>query len=183
MESSAKPRKLRTRPTNSKRRYESLLRLSEVLSQLRDPEDISTVLSEQLRECLKFLRFYIVVYEENSEETGWAVFGQEKKLVAVYANTPVQQRPSWQAYATQEPVYIRDWDTDPRLHVPLKQGIVDHGLDIAPLIFVPMTTAHRRLGALGMSGLPGTTYSTQDISFLRLIGRVVATALSDTFNL
>ena len=183
MESSAKPRKLRTRPTNSKRRYESLLRLSEVLSQLRDPEDISTVLSEQLRECLQFLRFYIVVYEENSEETAWAVFGQEKKLVAVYANTPVQQRPSWQAYATQEPVYIRDWDTDPRLHVPLKQGIVDHGLDIAPLIFVPMTTAHRRLGALGMSGLPGTTYSTQDISFLRLIGRVVATALSDTFNL
>src|SRR5206468_4552348 len=40
-----------------------------------------------------------------------------------------------------------------------------------------------RLGALGMSGTPGTVYGTDDISFLRLIGRVVAFAIDDNFNL
>ena len=48
---------------------------------------------------------------------------------------------------------------------------------------MPLTTPHRRLGALGMSGPPGTVYSREDIGFLRLIGRVVAFAIDDNFNL
>ena len=57
------------------------------------------------------------------------------------------------------------------------------GLHIGPLVFVPLTTPHRRLGALGMSGRPGAVYSAEDISFLSLIGRVVAFAIDDNFNL
>lgn len=34
-----------------------------------------------------------------------------------------------------------------------------------------------------MSGPPGTAYSSEDIGFLRLIGRVVAFAIDDNFNL
>ena len=89
------------------------------------------------------------------------------------ADVTVEQRPSWQAFTTQEPFHIRDWKTDDRVPAGLKQGIAIHGLDIGPLVFVPLTTPHRRLGALGMSGRPGTAYTCDDISFLRLIGRVV----------
>ncbi len=165
------------------RRYDAVLRLSEFLSECRDPEDLTKVLSEQLREYLEFLQFYIVVYKENSDEVEWAVVGREKSLIAAYANVPVQQRPSWQAYSTQEPIHIHDWNTDERVPVRFKEGITDQGLDVGPLVFVPLTTAHRRLGALGVSGPPATAYSSEDISFLRLIGRVVASALSDIFNL
>ncbi|MGA8530733.1 MAG: PAS domain-containing protein, partial [Acidobacteriaceae bacterium] len=165
------------------RRYEALLRLSEVLSECRDPEDLTRILSEQLREYLEFLQFYIIVYKENSDEVEWAVVGRERSLIAAYANVPVQRRPSWQAYSTQEPIYILDWKTDERVPDRLKQGIADVGLDVGPLVFVPLTTAHRRLGALGVSGPPATAYSSEDIGFLRLIGRVVASAISDLFNL
>ena len=109
--------------------------------------------------------------------------GREKSLVAAYADVPVQQRPSWQAYTTQEPFHIHDWNTDERVPARLKEGIAAQGLDVGPLVFVPLTTPHRRLGALGMSGSPGTVYSNDDISFLRLIGRVVAFAIDDNFNL
>src|SRR6266404_4210123 len=34
-----------------------------------------------------------------------------------------------------------------------------------------------------MSGSPGTLYGSDDISFLRLIGRIVAFAIDDNFNL
>jgi len=57
------------------------------------------------------------------------------------------------------------------------------GLMSVPLVFVPLTTPHRRLGALGMSGPPGIAYDNEDIAFLRLIGRVVAFAIDDNFNL
>ena len=94
------------------RRYEAVLRLSEALSLCQEPEDLTKILSEQLREFLDFLQFYIVVYKENSTEVEWAVVGREKSLVSAYADVPVQQRPSWQAYNRQEPIYIRHWDTD-----------------------------------------------------------------------
>ncbi len=164
-------------------RYAAVLHLSEALSQSRDPEDLTAVLSEQLRGYLEFLRFYIVVYKENSDEVEWAVIGRESSLIATYANVPVQQRPSWLVYTTQEPVIVRDWETDERFPAALKKGIADQGLELGPLIFVPLTTPHRRLGALGMSGSPGTVYSGDDVAFLRLIGRIVALAIDDNFNL
>jgi PAS domain S-box-containing protein len=164
-------------------RYEAVLRLSEALSQCRDPEDLTTILSEELPEFLTFLQFYIVVYKENSDEVEWAVVGQEKSLITAYANVPVQERPSWQAYKTQEPFHIRDWDTDARVPAQLRKGVADLGLDPGPLVFVPLTTPHRRLGALGMSGPLGTAYTSEDVRFLQLIGRVVALRISDSFNL
>jgi formate hydrogenlyase transcriptional activator len=168
---------------NSARRYEALLRLSEALSMCRETEELTKTLSEQLGEFLDFFQFYIIVYKQNSVDVEWAVLGSEKNLVSAYSDVPVQQRPSWCAYATQEPFYIADWDTDERIPARLKEGIATQGLEIGPLIFVPLTTPHRRLGALGMSGFPGTLYSSDDISFLRLIGRVVAFAIDDNFNL
>jgi formate hydrogenlyase transcriptional activator len=165
------------------RRYEAVLRISEALSACREPEDLTRILSEQLREFLDFFQFYIIVYKENSTEVEWAVVGSEKSLISAYADVPVEERPSWRAYATQEPFHIADWDADERVPARLKQGIEAQGLQIGPLAFVPLTTPHRRLGALGMSGRPGAAYSSEDIGFLRLIGRVVAFAIDDNFNL
>jgi len=170
-------------PRSDGRRYEAVLRLSEALSVCTEPEDLTKVLSEQLHEFLDFLQFYIIVYKEKSSEVEWAVVGREKSLMAAYADVPVNQRPSWQAYTTQEPFHIHDWSTDARVPARLKEGIAAQGLDVGPLVFVPLTTPHRRLGALGMSGSPRTVYSNDDISFLRLVGRVVAFAIDDNFNL
>src|SRR5580692_10462251 len=165
------------------RRYEALLRISEALSACSEPEDLTRILSEHLGEFLDFFQFYIIVYKENSTEVEWAVVGSEKSLISAYADVPVEDRPSWRAYAAQEPFHIADWDADERVPACLKQGIAAQGLQIGPLVFVPLTTPHRRLGALGMSGPPGAVYSAEDISFLSLIGRVVAFAIDDNFNL
>ena len=165
------------------RRYEAVLRLSEALSQCREPEDLTAILSKELREFLMFLQFYIVVYKESSDEVEWAVVGQEMSLVAAYADVPVQERPSWHAYKTQEPFHIHDWETDERVPAHLKKGVAAQGLDVGPLVFVPLTTPHRRLGALGMSGPAAAVYTSEDITFLGLIGRVVALRISDSFNL
>src|SRR6202051_2164252 len=171
------------RVSEAGRRYEAVLRISEALSACREPEDLTRILSEQLGEFLDFFQFYIIVYKENSTEVEWAVVGSEKSLMSAYADVPVQERPSWRAYATQEPFQIADWDADERVPARLKQGIAAQGLRIGPLVFVPLTTPHGRLGALGMSGRPETVYSSEDIGFLRLIGRVVAFAIDDNFNL
>jgi PAS domain S-box-containing protein len=170
-------------PRSDGRRYEAVLRLSEALSLCSESEELTKILSEQLRGFLDFLQFYIIVYKESSSEVEWAVVGQEKSLMAAYADVPVEQRPSWQAYITQQPFHIHDWSSDERVPERLKRGIAAEGLNVGPLVFVPLTTPHRHLGALGMSGAVGTAYSADDVSFLRLIGRVLAFAIDDNFNL
>ena len=55
-----------------------MLRLSEAQSLCPEPEDLTEVLSEQLREFLAFLQFYIIVYKEKSSEVEWAVVGREE---------------------------------------------------------------------------------------------------------
>jgi formate hydrogenlyase transcriptional activator len=176
-------RDLHAPPKSDGRRYEAVLRLGEALSSLREPEELTAILSEQLRGFLDFFQFYIIVYKENSTEVEWAVLGAEKRLISAYSGVPVEERPSWQAYTTQQPVHIADLYADERVPARLKQGLADQGIEVGPLVFVPLTTPHRRLGALGLSGAPGSVYSTDDISFLRLIGRVVALAIDDNFNL
>jgi len=170
-------------PQVAARRYEAVLRLSEALSQCREPEDLTAILAEELREFLTFLQFYIVLYTENSDEVEWAVVEREKEVAFAYAGVPVQERPSWYAYKTQEPFHIREWDTDERVPANLKKGVAALGLEVGPLVFVPVTTPDRRLGALGMSGPLGTVYTSEDVGFLQLIGRVVALRISDSFNL
>ena len=170
-------------PEGIGRGYAAILRLSEVLSRCQEPEDLTEILSEELHEFLTFLQFYIIVYKENSTEVEWAVVGREKNHVASYADVPVQQRPSWQTYITQEPFHIHDWKIDKRIPSRLKEGVASQGLDVGPLVFVPLTTPHRRLGALGMAGSPGTVYTDDHIGFLRLIGRIVAFAIDHNFNL
>src|SRR5207249_7720652 len=138
------------RHTRSKRDWSSDVCSSDLLTRM---------LAEELREFLKFLGFYIVVYKKNSTEVEWAVLGQEKSLVSAYSGVPVEERPSWRAYATQEPFHIADWNADERIPQRLKEGLAAQGIEVGSLVFVPLTTPHRRLGALGMSGAPGTAYS------------------------
>ena len=170
-------------PRSDGRRYEAVLQLSEALSACGEPEELTKILSRELGEFLDFFEFYIILYKENSTELEWAVLDPEKTQVATYRGVPVQDRRSWRVYTTQEPYYILDWNTDEAVSAGLKQGLAGQGIEVGPVVFVPLTTPHRRLGALGVSGTPGTVYGVDDISFLRLVGRVVAFAIDDNFNL
>src|SRR5437879_9263840 len=143
---------VRLPPRSDGRRYEAVLRLSEALSACREHEELTKTLSQELGEFLDFFQFYIIVYTENSTEIEWAVLGQEKSLISAYSGVPVEERPSWRAYATQEPFHIADLDADERIPQRLKEGLAAQGIEVGSLVFVPLTTPHRRLGALGMSG-------------------------------
>src|SRR5207247_6096086 len=129
----------RISPRSDGRRYEAVVRLSDAISACREPEELTNILSQQLGEFLNFFQFYIIVYKENSTDVEWAVLGPEKSQVATYAGVPVQQRPSWRAYATQEPYHIADWNTDERVSARLKQGLASARIEVGPSACVPLS--------------------------------------------
>src|SRR5579863_2454750 len=121
-------------PRNDGRRYEAVLRLSEALSLCAEPEDLTKILSEELREFLAFLQFYIIIYKENSTEVEWAVVGREQSLVAAYADVPVERRPSSPAFTTQPPCPIQAWRTPEPVPRRLQLGFAAEGLNVGPLV-------------------------------------------------
>jgi len=160
-------------------RYGALFRITEALSACREPEELARVLAGELRELISFDHLDVLIFKENSNEIEWHGWGTEP---VAFPDLPIEETSSWHVYNTQEPCHIADWDADgafPRLKRLLEEG----GLKVGSVIRVPLTTAHRRLGTLGICSQSRNAYRREDVCFLQLLARGVALAIDDALNL
>jgi formate hydrogenlyase transcriptional activator len=160
-------------------RYGALFRITEALSACREPEELARVLAGELRELINFDHLDVLIFKENSSEIEWHGWGTEP---VAFPSLPVEETSSWHVYNTQEPCHIADWEADgafPRLKRLLEEG----GLKVGSVIRVPLTTAHRRLGTLGICSESRNAYCREDVCFLQLLARGVALAIDDALNL
>ncbi|MCU1332540.1 MAG: Sigma-54 dependent transcriptional regulator (Modular protein) [Candidatus Angelobacter sp.] len=160
-------------------RYEALFRISEALSACRDPEELSQVLADQLREFVSFDYLDVLVFRENSNEVEWRV---TPEFQIVCPNLPIEETLSWHVYRTQEALHVEDWSEDTNFS-RLKRLAESSGVELGSAICLPLTTAHRRLGTLGICSHARNAYSKEDVSFLHLLGRGIALAIDDVLNL
>jgi formate hydrogenlyase transcriptional activator len=82
----------------------------------------------------------------------------------------------WQ---TQQPILVPDLAEEirwPRVVQNMKED------DARSFCFVPLTTAVRRLGAMGFLSLKKEAYSGTDLEFLQQVGKQVAVAVDNTLN-
>ena len=164
--------------TTDAQRYEALLRVSEALSSCREPEGLSRILADHLRELIQFDYFDVLVFKENSDDVEWHVMGDGQ---VPSFDVPIEETQGWHVYRTQEPLHIADWSTDVRFP-PLKELLKKRGFTLGSAIRVPLTTAHRRLGSLGIASQDRNAYLSEDVTFLELLGRQVALAIDDVLN-
>jgi formate hydrogenlyase transcriptional activator len=160
-------------------RYEALLRISGALSSCGEPDEMTRVLADQLRELISFDHLDVFIFKEDSNEIEWHGWATEP---IAFPDLPIEETSTWHVFRTQEPLHIADWnadDTFPRLKRILENG----GPKIGSVIRVPLTTAHRRLGTLGIVSRDGNAYRSVDVGFLQLVSRSVALAIDDVLNL
>ena len=160
-------------------RYGALFRISEALSASGEPEELARVLANQLREHISFDYLDALIFKEDSKEIEWRGWGTEP---IAFPDIPVEETSSWHVYHTQEPLHIADLNTDPTFP-RLKRLLENRGPKIGSVIRVPLTTAHRRLGTLGIASRDSNVYRSEDVSFLQLVSRSVALAIDDVLNL
>src|ERR1700758_1730125 len=164
-------------PQSDSHRYEAVLRISEAIAACREPEELATNLASEIGKFLHFDHLYFVVLKENSKEIEYLVWG---KGPLPLPDLPVEELPWWEAVRSRDPQQTADWDTEER-YPRFKQWAKKIGLGSG--LRVPLTTPHRRLGVFGINRDTVNPFSDEEISFLRLIGRVVAFALDDGLNL
>src|SRR6201981_2548357 len=159
------------------RRYEAIVRISEAIAACREPEQLATTLADEIGKFLNFDHLYLVVLKKNPKEMKYLVWG---KGPLSFPDLPMEDLPTWHAMTSGDPQHTDDWDTEDR-YERLKPWAKKLGLGSS--VRVPLTTPHRRLGVFGIVRDTVNPFSADEISFLRLIGRVVAFALDDGLNL
>jgi formate hydrogenlyase transcriptional activator len=159
-------------------RYEAVVRISEAIAACREPKELATTLVDEIGKLLQFDHLYFIVFKENSKEIEYQVWG--KGPISSWPDLPIEELPIWEAARRRDPQHTPDWDTEarfPRFSEWAKKMGLGSGLR------VPLTTPHRRLGVFGINRDTVNPFSEEEISFLGLIGRVVAFALDDGLNL
>src|SRR5580704_11708178 len=164
-------------PQIDSHRYEAVLRISEAIAACREPEDLAITLASEIGKFLRFEHLYFVVLKENSKEIEYLVWG---KGPLPLPDLPIEELPWWEAVRSSDPQHTADWDTEER-YPRFKEWARKIGLGSG--LRVPLTTPHRRLGVFGINRDTVNPFSDEEISFLELIGRVVAFALDDGLNL
>jgi formate hydrogenlyase transcriptional activator len=158
-------------------RYEAIVRISETIAACREPEELATTLADEIGKFLNFDHLYFVVLKENSKEIECLLWG---KSPIPLVDLPMEERPTWAAINSRDPQHTPDWDAEERFP-RFKEYAKKIGLGSS--IRVPLITPHRRLGVFGIIRDTVNPFSEEEISFLGLIGRVVAFALDDGLNL
>jgi formate hydrogenlyase transcriptional activator len=92
---------------------------------------------------------------------------------------PIDQSPGGLVWQTQEPLVIKDAQAETRFP-DIMHLLVEH--NVRSLCTLPLTTAHRRLGAMGFGSTRVDVYGEEEIKFLQLVARQVAVAVDNTLN-
>src|ERR1700688_67941 len=158
-------------------RYEAVVRISEAIAACREPEELARTLADEIGKFLHFDHLYFIVLKEDSTEIEYLVWG---KGPIPLPDLPMEEWPVWEAVRSGEPQHTVDWDTEER-YPRLKEWNKKVGLGSG--VRIPLATPHRRLGVFGINRDTVNPFSEEQISFLGLIGRVVAFALDDGLNL
>ena len=164
---------------NTAERYEALLRIAEALSACSDMDEMARALADQLNGVIHFDYLDVLAVKENSDEVEMHAWG---KGALPLPHGRIEELPIWHPYYSQEPLHIADWDSDERFP-RLKQWAETVGARIGSVVRLPLTTSRRRLGTLGIASGPGSTYSAEDVGFLRQVAHVAALAIDDSINL
>src|ERR1700751_6048740 len=158
-------------------RYEAVMRISEAIAACREPDELARTLADEISKFLLFDHLYFVVFKAKSSQIEYLAWGKGPLPVS---DLPMEDTPTWHAMASNEPQHTADWDIEER-YERFKPWAKKLGLGSS--VRVPLTTPHRRLGVFGIVRDKVNPFTADEISFLRLIGRVVAFALDDGLNL
>jgi formate hydrogenlyase transcriptional activator len=88
----------------------------------------------------------------------------------------MEESPAALVWSTQEPLVVLNLAEDPR-YFKAFQLLLDNGVQSCCIL--PLTTAHRRLGAVGFGHARTPGYSDADVAFLGQVARQIAVAVDN----
>jgi formate hydrogenlyase transcriptional activator len=161
-------------------RFETLVRVSQAIAAHGDPKELFGVLANELHRVVEF-DFIGVSFRDKDSATFRNYFldmTSRSELVPEETLRP-EETLTLRVYEQQEPLLRSTDEMEPRygrLQVILKK------LGIRSICALPLTTAHRKLGAITFGSKHVGAYSSNEIRFVSQVVDYIALAFDDALN-
>jgi formate hydrogenlyase transcriptional activator len=162
-------------------RCETLFRVSKAFAAHGDPKELFGVLANELHRVVQF-DFIGVSFRNKDSDTFQNYFvdmTSRSELVPDEQLTP-EETLTLRVYERQEPLLRSTDELEPRygrLQAMLKR------LHIRSICALPLTTAHRKLGAITFGSRQVDTYSPDEVRLVSEVAGYIALAFDDALNL
>ena len=167
------PAAARARPVSE---YEVLLEVAEAIALHRDLRALFHDLFRLLPRVVRFDSLSLVLHQPAQNTMRLHIFETEANASMDVLERPIEESPSGLVWQTQRPLIIPNTATEERFSDAM-QRLQEAG--IQSFCALPLTTAHRRLGAMGFGSKRFGAYSDGDPSFLSLVARQVSVAVDN----
>src|SRR5438309_6869007 len=156
-------------------RHRTLLEVSEAIASHRDLTELFRGLAHRLPRVVE-VNFVALSLHDPARNV--------MRLHTIQANVPadivgghecpVEDSPGGLVWQTQQPLLVPDLAEERRW--PSVTGLMQED-GINSFCVVPLTTAVRRVGAMGFASLKKEAYGEEDVEFLQQVGKQVAVAV------
>ncbi|MGH9787748.1 MAG: sigma 54-interacting transcriptional regulator, partial [Candidatus Acidiferrales bacterium] len=161
-------------------RYEALIRVSQVISSHHGCRDLFRSLVIELRQVVQFDYLAVVLYDAAAHKMCLHLLdGADPDRILEQPEIETEEMFAWWVYQHQQPLVIPDLEKETRFP-RLTEFLIQQG--IQSTCAVPLTTSHRRLGALGFGSKLPAAYSEEETRLFWLVADVVALAIDDALN-
>jgi formate hydrogenlyase transcriptional activator len=164
----------------SRDQYRVLLEVAEAIAVHRDLGALFDDLARRLPRMVPFDYINLVLHDPVKDIMRLHLLvTPEPSTISPGLELPVDSSPGGLAWKTQEPVVVEDVAQESRFP-GLKPRLLENG--VRSFCNVPLTTALRRLGAMGFGSMTRQVYLPTDIEFMRQVAKQVAVAVDNVLH-
>ncbi len=161
-------------------RLRLLLEVSESIASHRDLEELFQDLAQRLPQIVPFDYINVVLHDASRNVMRLCfLVTSEPSTFSTGLEIPMDESPGGLVWRTQQPLTVNDLTHETRFPM-LTAKLRENG--VQSFCVVPLTTAHRRLGAMGFGSLQPRTYQAAEINFMQEVAKQVAVAVDNVLN-
>ena len=163
--------------THDRDRLRLLLEVSESIASHRELEELFRDLAQRLPTIVPFDFINAVLHDPARDVMRlWLLVTSKPTTFSPGLELPVDESPGGLVWKTQQPLAVNDITLErrfPKLMVMLREN------GIQSFCVVPLTTAQRRLGAMGFGSLQRRNYQDSELNFMQQVAKQVAVAVDN----
>jgi formate hydrogenlyase transcriptional activator len=159
-------------------RYEGLLEMADLVVHHHSLPELFAAMAERLRRVAAADAANFSLYDPTKNVMRLHLW-EGTELVPTPAEVPVEESPSGWAWQNQQPLVVPDLAADPRFP-PVLSTLRDKGL--RSYCWLPLTTAQKRWGTLGLGSSQTNAYGEKDMRLLPRVAKLVAVAVENALT-
>jgi formate hydrogenlyase transcriptional activator len=159
--------------------HRTLLEVSRATAAHRDLDSLLRDLADVLQRVAPFDVLRLVLHEPERDVMRLRHLASRRPVVTTDLEVPTDESPSGLAMRTQEPVVVPDLDRETRF--PQVTDVL-RAEGLKSFCAIPLTSPHRRLGALHFASHEQDAFGDADVEFLQQLSSQVALAVDNTLH-